>query len=241
MSALDIKQKEPGLQWNYKFLYLLTFILAFWGHKTYTGYSDRQTCYARKRINLQLPEVRSNILLNLLNIWIDLLHEILELGEESCCLLLQSTLRELWRWQQKVSPTFRKLYASTHDVMTQNTCVFNGIPKCDNYTVVCVVLLLSLVTVITVPHIRNTTEIRRKISSWMWIHNLVGTDRRLREKYCFHLQGMKMTVGNLGKGFFHWLTDVFDTSYPLCILGTAFPAWLTSTLTKEALITPKVW
>ena len=44
---------------------------------------------------LQLPEVRSNILLNLLNIGIDMLHEILELGEESCCLILQSTLREL--------------------------------------------------------------------------------------------------------------------------------------------------
>ena len=43
-----------------------------------------------------------------------------------------------------------------------------------------------------------------------------------------------MTVGNLGKVFFHWLTDVFDTSYPFCTLGTSFPGWLTSTLTKEA-------
>jgi len=43
-----------------------------------------------------------------------------------------------------------------------------------------------------------------------------------------------MTVGNLGKGFYHWLTDVFDTSDPFYTLGTAFPAWLTSTLTKEA-------
>jgi len=61
----------------------------------YIGYSNRQTCYARKRRSLQLPEVRTNILLNLLSIGIDLLHEILEVGEESCCLLLQSTLREL--------------------------------------------------------------------------------------------------------------------------------------------------
>jgi len=130
---------------------------------------------------LQLPEVRSNILLNLLNIGIELLHEFLELEEESCCLLLQSTLRKFWRWQQQVPPTFRKLYASIHDVMTQNTWIFNGILKCENYTVVCVIHLLSLISVITIPHIRNTTEIRRKISSWMWIHNLVGTDRRLRK------------------------------------------------------------
>jgi len=43
-----------------------------------------------------------------------------------------------------------------------------------------------------------------------------------------------MTVGNLGKGFFHWPTHVFGTSDPFCPLGTAFPAWLTSTLPKEA-------
>jgi len=43
-----------------------------------------------------------------------------------------------------------------------------------------------------------------------------------------------MTVGNVGKGFFHWLTDVFGTSDSFCSLGTAFPAWLTSTLTKKA-------
>ena len=43
-----------------------------------------------------------------------------------------------------------------------------------------------------------------------------------------------MTVGNVGKGFFHWLTDVFGTSDPFCPLSTAFPAWLTPTLKKEA-------
>lgn len=167
-------------------------MLAFWGHKTHKGYSDRQIYYARKRVMLQLPEVRSSILLNLLNIGIDLLHEILDLRKESCCLLLQSTLRELWRWQQQVPPIFRKLYVSIRDVMTQNTCISNGILKCDNYTVVYVILQLSLISIVTVPHIRNTTEIRRKISSWMWIHNVVGTDRRLREKHCFHLQGTKI-------------------------------------------------
>ena len=61
MSALDIKWEEPGLQWNYKLLYLLTFILASWGHKTYIGYSNRQTYYARKRGRLQLPQVCRNI------------------------------------------------------------------------------------------------------------------------------------------------------------------------------------
>jgi hypothetical protein len=42
-----------------------------------------------------------------------------------------------------------------------------------------------------------------------------------------------MTVGTVGEGFFHWLTDVFGTSDTFYPLVTAFPAWLTSALTKE--------
>jgi hypothetical protein len=42
-----------------------------------------------------------------------------------------------------------------------------------------------------------------------------------------------MTVSNVGKEFFHWLTDVLGTSNSFCPLGTAFRAWLTATVTKE--------
>ena len=54
------------------------------------------------------------------------------------------------------------------------------------------------------------------------------------EKILLPFSGYKnMTVGNVGKGFFNWLTDVFGTSNPFCPLDTIFPACLTSTLTKE--------
>jgi len=50
-----------------------------------------------------------------------------------------------------------------------------------------------------------------------------------------------MTEGNVGKGFFHCLTDVFGTSETFCPLGTAFPVWLTSTLPREAAHFYEVW
>jgi len=55
-----------------------------------------------------------------------------------------------------------------------------------------------------------------------------------KEKILLLSSGYKiMTVDNVGKGLFHWLTDIFSTSDPLCPLSTDFPALLTSTLTKE--------